>query len=99
MFIIYVLGGPGAGKGTQCAKLAQKYCLHHLSLGDVLRAERNRTDSQYAAIIARNMEQGSIGPMEITVKLLKQAMEEASRQRSESLFLIDGKFFLFSLAR
>lgn len=39
--VIFVLGGPGAGKGTQCEKLVDEYKFVHLSAGDLLRAERN----------------------------------------------------------
>ncbi|KAM0254373.1 hypothetical protein ACHAQJ_006842 [Trichoderma viride] len=35
--VIFVLGAPGAGKGTLCKKLAKKYGFNHLSIGDVLR--------------------------------------------------------------
>jgi UMP-CMP kinase len=31
--VLFVLGGPGAGKGTQCAKLVEKYGFVHLSVG------------------------------------------------------------------
>lgn len=34
-----VTGGPGSGKGTQCAKIVEKYGFCHLSSGDLLRAE------------------------------------------------------------
>lgn len=37
--IIWVLGGPGCGKGTQCAKIVEKYGFTHLSSGDLLRDE------------------------------------------------------------
>lgn len=37
--IIWVLGGPGSGKGTQCDKIVEKYGFTHLSSGDLLRAE------------------------------------------------------------
>lgn len=37
--IIWVLGGPGCGKGTQCAKIVEKYGFVHLSSGDLLREE------------------------------------------------------------
>lgn len=37
--IIWVLGGPGSGKGTQCAKIVEKYNFSHFSTGDLLRAE------------------------------------------------------------
>jgi adenylate kinase len=37
--IFFVLGGPGSGKGTQCAKIAEKYGFAHISTGDLLRQE------------------------------------------------------------
>merc|ERR1712136_422664 len=37
--IIFVFGGPGSGKGTQCAKMVAKYGYTHLSTGDLLREE------------------------------------------------------------
>lgn len=37
--IIWVLGGPGSGKGTQCDLIVKKYGFTHLSSGDLLRAE------------------------------------------------------------
>lgn len=41
--VVFVLGGPGSGKGTQCALIAEEEALGyaHLSAGDLLRAERN----------------------------------------------------------
>ncbi|CAF1535602.1 unnamed protein product, partial [Adineta steineri] len=35
--VIFVLGGPGAGKGTQCTRIAETYSYVHLSAGDLLR--------------------------------------------------------------
>ena len=37
--IVFVLGGPGSGKGTQCAMLAKDYNYAHISVGDLLRQE------------------------------------------------------------
>lgn len=37
--VIWILGGPGCGKGTQCDKIVAKYKFAHLSTGDLLRAE------------------------------------------------------------
>eukprot|EP01026_Neomeris_dumetosa_P066337 TRINITY_DN6411_c0_g1_i2.p4 TRINITY_DN6411_c0_g1~~TRINITY_DN6411_c0_g1_i2.p4 ORF type:complete len:139 (-),score=13.58 TRINITY_DN6411_c0_g1_i2:51-467(-) len=37
--IVFVLGGPGAGKGTQCERIVSTYGWKHLSAGDLLRAE------------------------------------------------------------
>jgi adenylate kinase family enzyme len=37
--LFFILGGPGAGKGTQCTRLAQDNGWVHISIGDVLRDE------------------------------------------------------------
>ncbi len=37
---VFVLGGPGSGKGTQCAMIVERFGYHHLSAGDLLRAEK-----------------------------------------------------------
>ena len=50
--VVFVLGGPGAGKGTQCANIVREFGWVHLSAGDLLRAERE-TGSENAAMINR----------------------------------------------
>ncbi len=50
--VVFVLGGPGAGKGTQCANIVRAYGWVHLSAGDLLRAERE-SGSENAAMINR----------------------------------------------
>ena len=98
--VIFVLGGPGAGKGSQCAKLARDFHMYHLSVGDVLREERDTPGSEYGELIARNMGAGRIGPMEITVTLLERAMRAAFSKHRVKVFLVDGNadFFLRSNA-
>lgn len=50
--VVFVLGGPGSGKGTQCGLIAAEEALGyvHLSAGDLLRAERN-SESELAGMI------------------------------------------------
>lgn len=93
--VVFVLGGPGVGKGTQCKNLSNQYQLCHLSVGDVLRAELNKPGSEYAAIIRRNMTEGRVGLPHITLALLKAAMAKKSEEEGLSVFLIDGKLSLF----
>ncbi len=50
--VVFVLGGPGAGKGTQCANIVREYGWVHLSAGDLLRAERE-SGSKNAEMINR----------------------------------------------
>jgi hypothetical protein len=91
--IIFVLGGPGVGKGTQCKKLTEEYQICHLSVGDVLRAETTKAGSEYAEIILGNMREGRVGPPQITVSLLEAAMREKFEKEGVSIFLIDGNKF------
>ena len=44
--VVFVLGGPGSGKGTMCGKIVEKYGWVHLSAGDLLRAERKDPSSK-----------------------------------------------------
>jgi len=84
-----VLGGPGAGKGTQCALLSEKLGWAHLSAGDLLRAER-KTESDLAEIINAKISSGQIVPSTITVTLIKNAMEKIKADEGTTKFLIDG---------
>ncbi|KKA21142.1 Uridylate kinase, partial [Rasamsonia emersonii CBS 393.64] len=68
--VVFVLGGPGAGKGTQSENLVRDYGFTHLSAGDLLRAE------QYGDLIRHHIREGTIVPMEVTVALLSNAMSD-----------------------
>jgi len=84
--ILFVLGGPGAGKGTQCAKIVENFGYVHLSAGDLLRAERKAPGSQFGELIEHHITNGTIVPVEITCSLLERAMNESEKND----FLIDG---------
>jgi UMP-CMP kinase len=93
--IIFVLGGPGAGKGTQCDLLSQRLSgVFHLSAGDLLREERMREESPFKELIETHIREGLIVPYEITIALLKQAMEKRMNTKDDNVvikaFLIDG---------
>ncbi|KAG9483000.1 UMP-CMP kinase [Eleutherodactylus coqui] len=89
--VVFVLGGPGAGKGTQCELIVQKYGYTHLSAGDLLRDERKRPGSQYGELIESYITDGKIVPVEITISLLQRAMEQIMAANAEkNKFLIDG---------
>nr|XP_043887057.1 UMP-CMP kinase [Solea senegalensis] len=89
--VVFVLGGPGAGKGTQCSKIVENYCYTHLSAGDLLRAERAREGSEFGQLIASHIKEGKIVPVEITINLLRKAMEETMQKDAKKFrFLIDG---------
>lgn len=84
--VVFVLGGPGSGKGTQCARLVNEYGCVHLSAGDLLRKEVTAGTEQ-GQMIGRMIAEGQIVPGEVTIGLL----EKEIRERDEKLtFLIDG---------
>jgi len=83
---IFVLGGPGSGKGTQCERIIADFGFKHLSVGDLLRAEKT-TGSDIAKQIEECMTQGKLVPSEVPVKLLKKAIDSAPQGTN---FLIDG---------
>jgi UMP-CMP kinase len=85
------------GKGTQCSLLVEKYSFSHLSAGDLLRAEQDRPNSHYGDLIRTYIREGQIVPMEVTIKLLENAMRTELQSKSGSgwedgkgRFLIDG---------
>lgn len=90
--VVFVLGGPGAGKGTQCANLVRDFGFTHLSAGDLLRAEQERPGSQFGQLIKDCIKDGKIVPMEVTVQLLENAMTAAIEASGgkKGKFLIDG---------
>ncbi|KAL2940734.1 UMP-CMP kinase 3 [Bienertia sinuspersici] len=83
--IVYVLGGPGSGKGTQCSKIVQHLGFTHLSAGDLLQTEVN-SGSQTGKMIQEFKKEGKLVPSEVIVKLLQQAMQQSGNRK----FLIDG---------
>ncbi|ORE10950.1 UMP-CMP kinase [Rhizopus microsporus var. microsporus] len=88
--VIFVLGGPGAGKGTQCDRIKRDYNFVHLSAGDLLREEQKRKGSKYGELIQNYIRDGLIVPMEVTIALLENAMREAIETENKTRFLIDG---------
>jgi Adenylate kinase len=85
------------GKGTQCSLLVDKFNFCHLSAGDLLRAEQDRPNSQFGDLIRTCIREGTIVPMEVTIKLLENAMHAALQSKmgggwgeGKGRFLIDG---------
>jgi len=85
--IVWVLGGPGSGKGTQCEKIVEEYGFTHLSSGALLRAEvasGSDRGQELAPIIAN----GQLVPLATVLELVKETMLK-SLPYSKG-FLIDG---------
>lgn len=87
--VVFVLGGPGAGKGTMCELAESQLGWTHLSTGDLLRAEREKGGPRADAIDAF-VKAGELVPNEITVSLLRDTMERVTRTTGKKNFLLDG---------
>ncbi|XP_029888149.1 LOW QUALITY PROTEIN: adenylate kinase isoenzyme 5 [Aquila chrysaetos chrysaetos] len=84
---IFVVGGPGSGKGSQCKQLAKKYGFTYLSAGDLLQNELSSL-SERSRLIKDIMECGEPVPGGIVLELLKEAM--VSKLGDTKGFLING---------
>lgn len=82
---IVLLGAPGAGKGTQCKRVVQRYGLLHLSSGDILRQQRAE-----GTVLGKKaqtyMDAGQLVPDQIVVQMMIDAIKETPAAG----FILDG---------
>lgn len=83
---IVLLGAPGAGKGTQAAKLVEKYGFAHISTGDMLRAAvKNQTPLGLEA--KKYMDAGDLVPDEVVIGLVRERLQDEDTANG---FILDG---------
>ena len=70
---IVLLGAPGAGKGTQCKRIVEKYGLQHLSSGDILRQERT-AETDLGRKAQSYMDSGALVPDGLIVEMMAGAI-------------------------
>ncbi len=86
MLNIVLFGPPGAGKGTQAAKLLEKFNLVHLSTGDIFRS--NIKDATELGILAKSyMDKGQLVPDALTIDMLQS---EADKHPHANGYIFDG---------
>ena len=66
---LIMLGAPGAGKGTQAKKIAEKYQIPHISTGDIFRANI-KAGTELGLKAKSYMDQGQLVPDEVTIGML-----------------------------
>ncbi len=86
MLNIVIFGAPGSGKGTQSAKLVEKYGLKHLSTGDILRNEI-KADTELGKLADSYMSKGHLVPDELVIDILDNLV---SKHRDDKGFIFDG---------
>nr|XP_060619627.1 adenylate kinase isoenzyme 1-like isoform X2 [Anolis sagrei ordinatus] len=84
--IIFTIGGPGCGKGSQSIRMAQKYNFTHLAIGDLLREEAIRPTSR-AKSIRDIMLNGALVPSGFIIDLLMDKLQKAENVKG---FIIES---------
>lgn len=83
---IILLGAPGAGKGTQAARMADRYGIPHISTGDIFR--KNIKEKTPIGLVAKSyIDKGQLVPDEVTVQIVKERLAESDCAKG---YLLDG---------
>ena len=83
---IVLLGAPGAGKGTQAAKMVERYGVPHISTGDIFRAAV-KAGTPMGVEAKRYMDDGKLVPDEVVIGIVAEAL--ATPELAEG-FMLDG---------
>ena len=83
---LMMLGPPGAGKGTQAKRIAERLDIPHVSTGDMLR-EARRKKTELGQQAARYMDAGELVPDKVVIGIVRERLEEEDAQQG---FILDG---------
>ena len=83
---IVLLGPPGAGKGTQAARIVEKYGVPHISTGDIFRANI-KAGTELGKRAQEYMNRGELVPDELVVEI---ATDRLAADDCKEVFLLDG---------
>ncbi len=85
MLNLILFGPPGSGKGTQAARIAERYQLRHLSTGDMLREEL-RKESALGKEAKRFIDEGRLVPDEVIIGMISDQIDATANQVKGYLF-------------
>jgi adenylate kinase len=83
---LLLLGPPGSGKGTQAKRLAERFGIHHISSGDLLRDEVD-AGTPCGRAVADALREGELVPDDLVLEMLRPPILEASAKGG---YLLDG---------
>lgn len=86
MLNIVLFGPPGAGKGTQSARIIDKYSLTHISTGDLFRLHLSQS-TELGRQAKGYMDAGNLVPDELVIRMVEERIEELPDSRG---FIFDG---------
>ena len=85
MLNLVLFGAPGSGKGTQSAKIIDKYGLHHISTGEVLRDHIKR-ETDLGKIAQKYISEGQLIPDELMISILDDVLEKEAKGKKGVIF-------------
>ncbi|MDQ3757585.1 MAG: adenylate kinase [Actinomycetota bacterium] len=84
---LVILGKQGAGKGTQCVRLARHYVVPHISTGEMFRAAE-KSGSDFGHKLAEFMRAGELIPDEIVLGVVRERLDQDDTKSRG--FILDG---------
>lgn len=85
MLNLVLFGAPGSGKGTQSEKLIEKYGLHHISTGEVLR-DHIRRGTELGKIADSYISRGQLIPDDLMIRILDHVLENEAMDKKGVIF-------------
>ncbi len=87
MIRVVFLGPPGAGKGTQAVRVAEKYNVPHISTGDILRAAVSE-GTELGKLAKSYMDKGELVPDDVIIGIIRERLSQPDVK--ENGFILDG---------
>ena len=83
---LVMLGPPGSGKGTQAARLSEKYAIPHIATGDIFRVQAE-SGTPLGAQVKAFLDRGELVPDELAIDVIRHRLSQPDAQHG---FVLDG---------